>query len=178
MSRLNQTFFGIAFGLLGAGLIQASPAQAITTWNWSFNTSFADQFGSGTFTTADVTPTPGTLYSILGINGTYNRGGTVYPITGLSTFESATNDFKWDGSLTSPIIVTVDGFSFQAGSNDVNIYNSLGGPAESQFTNFSGGNGYVTSSSLTPVPGPLPLLGTAIAYRASRQLRRRLKASV
>jgi hypothetical protein len=42
---------------------------------------------------------------------------------------------------------------------------------------------YKSSLSFTPytpttaVPGPLPLLGTACAFRASRQLRRRLKAT-
>jgi hypothetical protein len=38
--------------------LQALPSQAITTWNWSFTSAAVnpDQFASGTFTTADVTP--------------------------------------------------------------------------------------------------------------------------
>ncbi|MFN7900790.1 MAG: hypothetical protein ACK5N0_14230 [Synechococcaceae cyanobacterium] len=73
-----------AAATLGAALAPSN-AFAVTTWNWSFKTSIASQFGSGTFTTADVVPTAGTTYQITGASGTYNRGGNTYTITSLST---------------------------------------------------------------------------------------------
>ena len=47
------------------------------------------------------------------------------------------------------------------------------------FTNYSSDNSLVftPATSSTAVPGPLPLLGAACAFRASRQLRRRFKAT-
>jgi hypothetical protein len=75
---------------LGVALAPSN-ALAVTTWNWSFATTIADQFGSGTFTTADVVPTAGTTYQITGVSGTYNRRGTAYTITGPA---AATNQFQ------------------------------------------------------------------------------------
>jgi hypothetical protein len=50
---------------------------------------------------------------------------------------------------------------------------------------FIGADGSITSSSLAPysppptgVPGPLPLLGAAAAFQASRRLRRRRNGSL
>ena len=57
--------------MLRAGGMQASPAQALV-WNWSFSTDVPSQFGSGTFTTGDVIPSPGVFYDIFDISGTYN----------------------------------------------------------------------------------------------------------
>jgi hypothetical protein len=164
----------VSLGLLGAGVIQASAAQAITTWTWSFTTEISDQFGSGTFTTADVTPAPGVFFSVIGIHGTYNRNGISYSISGLSGAFGATNNFQWDGTTISPMILTGGGISFEVGSDVVNLYNGLGlGHPDLTYSSFSGRNGGVTSSKLTPVPGPLPLLGVAAAYRWTRTLRRR-----
>lgn len=172
---------------LGIALSPAN-ALAVTTWNWSFSTNISDQFGSGTFTTADVTPTAGTSYEITGISGTYNRGGTAYSITGLSY---SPQYFQWDGTSSSSILVDISGFNFDVSSgNYVYIFTASSGyvPAAVTDTNFSGTNGTIASSLLSPVtaapgssaaaPGPLPLLGAAAAFRASRRLRRRLSGTV
>ena len=173
---------------LGVALAPSN-ALAVTTWNWSFATDIADQFGSGTFTTADVVPTPGTTYQITGVSGTYNRGGTASTITGLDTNDSFANQFRWSGTSSSSILsdsFEFIGFEMPSGGN-VGFYNSNPGfnPINRSFTTFSGVDGSITSSSLAPdsppstaVPGPLPLLGAAAAFQASRRLRRRLNGSL
>jgi hypothetical protein len=181
MKRHFALSFSLSLAATGLGIgLQATPAQAITTWDWSFTTSISDQFGSGTFTTADVVPTANTTYAIIGISGTYNRGGSAYAITNLSSFNQADNLFQWDGTSLSSILATQGGISFVAGGLGINLY-KLGsgyGPVDSQRTQFQGADGAITSSSLNPVPGPLPLFGAAAAYSWSRQLRRRIAAKV
>lgn len=166
-----------AASALSIGL-QATPAQAITTWNWSFTTDIFDEYGSGTFTTTDVIPTAFTTYSILDIDGTYSRDGNTYIITGLSNFQGASNTFQWDGTVLSAIFSDYDGFSFDTTAfESVNVYRLIGSgfnPVDDTFTSFPGSDGAILSSSLTPVPGPLPLFGAAAAYSWSRQLRRRI----
>ena len=167
--------------------LQSNPAQAITTWNWSFTTNIADQYGSGTFTTADVVPTAGVTYPITAISGTYNRAGTIYNILGLSTDVGADNTFQWNGTSSSPIIATYDGISFQVSdgviASDVKMYydnfsSNDFEPISETTTSFPGSDGSVSTSSLNPVPGPLPLFGAAVAYSWSRRLRRRIAAEV
>lgn len=162
-------------GLLGAGVMQAFPAQAVTIWQWSFSTDLADQFGEGTFTTADVTPNPGVTYALIGITGTYHRDGTSHTITALSSAFQANNVFRWDGTSLSAILSDNRGISFTAGSTPVNISHFPSGfdAINGLQSDFNGRDGNITSSQLNPVPGPLPLLGAAAAYRWSRSLRRR-----
>jgi hypothetical protein len=177
---------------IGVALAPSS-ALAVTTWNWSFITSDASQFGSGTFTTVDGDPTIGTTYQITGITGTYNRGGTAYTITELYS-GTAANSFQWSGDPASSILtawydeihfVTDVGSSVEITQGyDISGY----APIDRTTTTFSGSDGLMTSSSLVPVssppgpstaaPGPLPLLGAAAAFQASRRLRRRLSGSL
>jgi hypothetical protein len=124
MLARNSCVASLAIAGLALGL-QASPAKALTTWNWSFTTNIADQFGSGTFTTADVVPTAGVTYTITGISGTYNRDGTAYTIFSLSDFGSASNTFQWDGTNASPLLLDLAGVSFKFGElSTVNLYNN------------------------------------------------------
>jgi hypothetical protein len=103
--KATKNFFKTCAAAVTLGVALApSNALAVTTWNWSFATDIADQFGSGTFTTADVFPTPGTTYQITGVSGTYNRGGTAYTITGLDTNDSFANQFRWSGTSSSSIL--------------------------------------------------------------------------
>jgi hypothetical protein len=158
--------------------VQALASQAITTWNWSFTTAAVnpDQFGSGTFTTADVIPTAFTTYSILDIDGTYYRNGITYNITGLSNFGGASNEFQWDGTVLSAILSDNSGISYvlDDSTTEVNMYfnNASFNAINNVSTTFDGLN--IVSSSLTPVPGPLPLFGAAAAYSWSRRMRRRI----
>jgi hypothetical protein len=167
-----------ASACLSAAVLQAAPASAITTWNWSFQTDVPDEFASGTFTTADVTPMAGVSYDILGISGTYSRGGSTYPITGLSTYDNAANSFQWDGTSISQILSLYNGIAFSTtGTPDVSMYcnlcNGNYGPIGKTFTDQIGSSG-ITSSTLSPVPGPLPILGGMAAYSWSRRLRKRI----
>jgi hypothetical protein len=168
-----------AAAALGAALAPAS-ALDVTTWNWSFTTDIADQFASGTFTTADVTPAAGTTYQITGISGTYNRGGTAYSITELTL--TYPNLFQWNGSTNSPLLIDFAGFQFMAEGNAINVSHNGTGfqSASTTGTTFTGNDGLITSSLLSPVnevPGPLPLLGAAAAFQASRRIRRRLNST-
>ena len=167
---------------LGVALAPSN-ALAVTTWNWSFATNIADQFGSGTFTTADVVPTAGTTYQITGVSGTYNRGGTAYTITGLA---AGANKFQWSGTSSSSILTDTT-IVFNIPNSSVLLYqfNSGFNPIYFAATTFPDTDGIITSSSLAPysppstaVPGPLPLLGAAAAFQASRRLRRRLNGSL
>jgi hypothetical protein len=114
----------------------------------------------------------------------YNRRGTAYSITGLSSLGGASNLFQWDVSSASSILTNSGGISFSFDNGEgLNIYSNLGGfnVINQLTTTFSGLDGVITSSSLNPVaapepvPGPLPLLGAAAAFGWSRRMRRRLK---
>ncbi|MFM7236847.1 MAG: hypothetical protein ACKOYK_08770 [Cyanobium sp.] len=157
-----------------------TPAQAVTIWDWAFTTTDPQQFGSGTFTTADVIPTINTPYQITGISGTYNRGGTAYSITSLDS--TLTNIFYYDGTSTSPIIVDFldinNGISFTDGSQSIFLTYDLSpgrAPINNAPTTFLGADASIASSSLRPVPGPLPLFGAAAVFATSRRLRKRIK---
>ena len=160
--------------LIGLGLLSA-PAQAINIWNWSFTGSFAGgtQSASGTFQTADVTPTAGVTYDITGITGTYNRDSVAYEITGLSDYQGAANTFQWDGTSSSSILSTFDGISFTTSSNNaVNMYSDADeyGPVSRIKTNFIGTvEGPISSSTLSPTAVPwetdvLSVVGTTILF--------------
>jgi len=158
--------------LISLGLLSA-PAQAITIWNWSF-TGSSNQSASGTFQTADVTPTAGVTYTITGITGTYNRDSVAYTITGLdTTFVNPSNTFQWDGTPSSSLLSDLGGISFNTSSNSVNIFYSRNDgyqPVDGTFTNFGIGDDYIVSSTLSPAtPGPwetdaLPVMGSTILF--------------
>ena len=158
--------------LIGLGLLSA-PAQAITFWNWSF-TGNGNQSASGTFQTADVTPTAGVTYSITGITGTYNRNSVAYTITGLSDYNGGTNTFQWNGTSSSPLLSNSDGISFNTTSNSFNFYyyeyGGGYGAVNDTSTNFSGADYAIVSSTLspaTPVPwetDALPVVGSTILF--------------
>ena len=171
--------------LITAGLVSAAvhlplPASAVTVWNWSFQTTSPNQSASGTFTTADVTPTAFTTYSITSIDGTYINNGSSYAILGLSDFYYSDNLFQWNGTSLSTILTTNNGIAFRTVDDKVNFYSR--GPGMSvQYTYNENTSGYnITSSTLSPqssppsVPGPLPLFGAAAAFSSSRHIRRRL----
>jgi hypothetical protein len=151
----------------------SAPAQAITIWNWSF-TGSSNQSASGTFQTADVTPTAGVTYTITGITGTYNRDSVAYTITGLdTTFVNPSNTFQWDGTPSSSLLSDLGGISFNTSSNSVNIFYSRNDgyqPVDGTFTNFGIGDDYIVSSTLspaTPVPwetDALPVVGSTILF--------------
>ncbi len=182
----------MAHGAVGAALQAtwfAVPAQALT-WNWSFTGDYTS--GQGTFTTAGTTAQAGITEAITAITGTYTRSGTggadgTFQITGLSNINQADNLFQWDGTNSSAIIAD-DGIGFSTDySQDAFIgysFSSLFAPVDYTLSTFSGSDGVIISSSLSPVlatapvPSPIPLFGAAAAFGWSRQLRRRIKTSV
>ena len=103
---------------LGILLSAPSNAIAVTLWNWSFVapdriTGFDQTIsGSGTFVTADVTPTPGTIYEIIGISGIYDDSSFVDG-TGIVSLSSSTipKVFRYDGE-SSPLITDFRGIKF------------------------------------------------------------------
>jgi hypothetical protein len=177
-----------------AAISLASPAQAVTTWNWSFTTNSPNQFGSGTFTSADVVPTANAPIAISGISGTYSIDGTSYNITGL--LGALDNIVYWDGSSASPIITNrysgspgSQGISFTTDlptpGNYVWLFNPTGSDpirpilrTDVYFIESTSNGADVNFSSLSPVyanvPGPLPALGAAAAFGWSRRLRSRI----
>ncbi|MFM7549174.1 MAG: hypothetical protein ACKO8I_09950 [Cyanobacteriota bacterium] len=170
----------------GFFLAAVAPAQAVTTWNWSFS-SPSNRSGSGTFTTADVTPTAGVDIQILGISGSISDGST-YNITSLNSQNN--NIFRWDGSSSSPFLVQnrqinpFAGISFTTTNNgNYNLY-ARSGTFSAVDSLDTPENSYIVDNSLVQpvlappanaVPGPLPLLGAAAAFGASRRLRQRIK---
>jgi hypothetical protein len=177
---------------LGAALAPSN-ALAVTTWNWSFATGPGNPYGSGTFTTADVVPAANTDYVITAISGTFYTGGNTYQITGIDNFWSP-QKFRWDGTSSSPILRYNSsndnnpiGFKYRQNNEFAEISSDTAGwsPVSKLFDTWASmtGTGEFTilSSSLAPnsppptaAPGPLPLLGAAAAFQASRRLRRRL----
>jgi len=174
-----------------ATLFVPNAARALT-WNWSATGPVGS--AQGTFTTAGTTAQAGVTETITGVTGTYTRSNTppnntidngTYTITGLSSFQSADNTFKWDGSNASLLIANNNGilFSFANTNSELNIFPSSAGYGAVAFfgSTFSGNDGVITSSTLVPqqpqqdVPGPLPLLGAGAAFTWSRRLRRRPK---
>jgi hypothetical protein len=175
-------------GLLTAAIQLPIPALAVTTWDWSFTSSIADQFGSGTFTTADVTPTAFTTYDIIGISGTYNRAGTSFTISSLDNSPGGpnVNKFQWDGTIASKILAYptfYDSIAFVTTGGKVALvkYATGGvGAVDYTSTNIFGVDGPIATSNLSPrnpVPGPLPVLGIATGLTWSRRLRQRLRTS-
>jgi hypothetical protein len=162
-----------SLSLAALSLAFAAPAQAITLWNWSF-TGRGNQSASGTFTTADVTPTAGVTYTITGITGTYNRDFTAYTITGLDSYQNASNTFRWNGTPSSSLLSYQRGISFalaNAYRNQVNLYNNRSSyaPITSTLTNFAGPDDSVASSTLSPTAVPwetdaLSVVGSTILF--------------
>jgi hypothetical protein len=120
-----------------------------------------------------VTPTANTTYQITGITGTYTRFSNVnngtYTITGLTNYGGANNIFQWGGT-DSQIRVNGSGISFNTNTNqEVRLaYSEAGGSGYGDLnfirTTFSGNDGSITTSSLTPVPlesDALPVLASA-----------------
>ena len=183
--RLNRF---VAQGAVGAALLAtwaSAPAQALT-WNWSFTGNLTS--GQGTFTTAGTTAQAGITETITGITGTYTRSGTggtdgTFQITGLGNSFSGYR-FQWDGTSTSPILSNNLGIVFTTNVANASIYFAGAGfsPVNGANSDFPGNDGFISSSSLSPVlasssaPSPLPLFGAAAAFGWSRQLRRRLKS--
>lgn len=162
--------------------------MAVTTWNWSFSRD-SSTFGSGTFTTADVTPTANVDIQITGISGSITEQGSTYSITALNGIRD--NIFLWDGSGSSPLLVrdnSGSGISFTTTNGNYrlenidNLDNSIvvAGKFDTPTTAFGFSTSSVqpvfTPSGAAAAPGPLPLFGAAAAFGASRRLRQRLKA--
>jgi hypothetical protein len=133
-----------------------------------------------------VTPAANTTYTITGISGTFNHLGTPSPITGLDP--SGVNIFTWEGP-NSRMLVSSVGVKFYYGSSSSAALRGLN--VLFLVSSFNPNNDRLVSGNLTSnssvapvstptsaVPGPLPLLGAAAAFQASRRLRRRLNGSL
>ncbi len=186
--KLPQKTACIALVSLTAIAGAASPAMAVTTWNWSFSRD-SSTYGSGTFTTADVTPTANVDIQVTGISGSITEQGSTFSITALNGISD--NIFLWDGSGSSSLLVrdkSGSGISFTTTNGNYKLENrdnydnsivaarSLDTPTTSWSFTTSSVQPVVTPSGAAAAPGPLPLFGAAAAFGASRRLRQRLKA--
>lgn len=104
------------------------------------------------------------------------------PVGGFPLF---TNYSFFEGIDVSNGIITDSQILFETNLFNLNLRTGPGNvpsldAKDFSFTNYGSDNSLVftPATSSTAVPGPLPLLGAAFAFRASRQLRRRFKATV
>ena len=115
--------FPLSISAIGLAIcLQATPAQAVTEWEWSFDAPNCISgglnvcSGTGFLTTKDVVPTANTIYDIISIAGSYSviglSGDTSYTIVSSSNFNNADNRFRWDGTSLSKIIAVVEVFLF------------------------------------------------------------------
>jgi len=149
-------------GLTIGSLSLANQSAHALSWNWAYSDDQGGQ-AQGTFTTGGASYNSADVYTISAIAGTYTpSGGSAETITGLSTSGGADETFKWDGTNSSTILVTSNGFSYVTNQgSDVNI-DSAGGingylAADNWVNGSSGGGGNVTSSILTPAAStPVP----------------------
>ena len=187
----------ILLAAVAAVAIQPSSAVAVTTWDWSFTTSDPGISGSGTFTTADVTPAAFTNYGIAGISGSITYDGMTSAITGLSSYNGSDNLFAWNGTASSSLLATSNGISFETATESYNLFAAFFSVPDNDLRvdficleNADVCRGINTqppllfTSSLqprtdgpAPVPGPLPILGAGAAFGWSRKLRRRISTS-
>jgi len=146
-------------GLTIGSLSLANQSAHALSWNWSVVDSNG-QTSSGTFTTDGTSYQAGITYTISAITGTSNINATGQTIAGISSFNSATNTLKWNGTNSSPIISDAGGISWDnTDGNSVNIfYNDIGyGAVNFTSTNYSGNDPSITSSTLTPAAStPVP----------------------
>jgi hypothetical protein len=118
---------------------------------------------------------------------------TLDPYTGVSPYQLTFNwsYFTQDGtSDDQPYYFTVDpGPSFtityyplsstsgNTGTESVSISSGMGLGFGVHTVGNTGGAGYLTVEQFNPVPGPLPILGVAAAFRWTRRLRKRQRDS-
>jgi hypothetical protein len=193
-----------ALGAVAALTVGAAPGLSVgfsgpyAPANWTFSTE-----GDGTGSSVDTTGAPGsiTLTSPNGGQPDIDTGDA--PGKGLFTTTAAgsgTVSFDWSMLIGTeqffasddpfgyvlngtPFQLSIDFLGDQVGSGSFDViagdlfgfyaetFTSQFGPSVVTVRNFS------APSAPTPVPGPLPVLGAAAFFHASRRLRVRLRAS-
>ncbi len=159
----------LAAGTLAAsGLLGATAAHAVTTWNFSY--TGAGVTASGTFTTAGAALTPEAMLSISGV-----RNGVA--ITGLVPV-GVDPDFAYDNEFTVASPNFTDGgivFGQAGGNPNINVYFFNGAYQDLYIDSFGDPIETAISWTAAPVPEPataltllagLGLLG--VALRKSR----------
>ena len=175
----------LAISILSVSTISwASTKADALSWNWSYTDSIGDS-ASGTFNSDGTSYNTTEVYTISSIAGSYTpSGGAADPITGLSKLGAASQEFKWDGTSNSPILVNYDGFAYitQSGFRSNQYENShlnrndflpadktaRATPSCSSLISGCGSYLSITTTSLTPqtsqnVPAPSILAGSAFA---------------
>ena len=154
----------------------------------AFALDFNFTFSGGGFPTTPVTVTG--LISGLVDNTNNQTSGLTVTITSATNgpaggFPLFTNYVFYEGIDVSNGIITDSQIFFETNLFNFSLRTGPGNASnldakDSSFANVGSDNSLVFTpvTSSTAVPGPLPLLGAAFAFRASRQLRRRFKATV
>jgi hypothetical protein len=143
-NRRRENFMNLGTRLLPAALtallMWVAPAQASTSWNFSFADSGGLISASGTFVTAGDASSPEPITSI---TGSYSEFGVSYTIVDVAA-AGDTSAFFYDNlfSATAPYF-TGDGLVFYVGLD------SVGDPLFVNLYYFADGSEYVTADSDT-----------------------------
>lgn len=168
-------------------LISSGPVYATLPWNIHEDVSGAGNLDAYIITDGSGTPQADTPYTINSITGTFTtNSGQIQTITGLSDFQGGgANTIEWDGTNSSPIIVTGNGFSFVTDSEDsYNIYqNSTSGteyaPATTANISFDLFDIHYSQIKIKDIPFEFnPLQGVALGlplFIGLRILKKRVK---
>jgi len=177
------SFVGVSAAAIALAVLCPSPARAL---NFDWTATFQDSTtSSGTLGIAESSVSPGGVYSVIAISGTFK--GDV--ITGLSTYNSSANTLAWDFDGSAITLQTSGGFVFPRPLGGIAFtYGSGSGEAAMKYNGSSStgaaevfadnviGNNFISSSSISisAVPAPLPLLGLGAATAFSRKLKQRI----
>jgi len=171
----------VACLMLGASTIFGTSAANALTFNWLWTPSLS-------YPSSPTGPVTGTISGLL--DNTPNQTNGIVTVT----FSPVIPTGGWDNSNWS--WVSASGIGFSVASGSVTAFDgSYVSQAGDQYLNFDDGShrlpeirdnsdniGYVrfnptfSSTTFTPVPGPLPILGIPSAILFSRNLRKRIKA--
>ncbi len=185
-----------AWLLFGAAAIFAPIAAQALTFRWTFTSTyhpdllqpnfFQSEAGDVTF---GATLVSGNLYQIQSLSGTF-AGKSVILADGIQVFASTTRDGTLYTSTNMPLnpdntfTYTSAGQAFLPATNLGVGMVMDGGRTVNWWTSnnsgnvfpYTGGNGgFMTSSSVTLVPAPLPILALPAVLFYSRRIKKRLK---
>lgn len=172
--------------LASGAVLGAAPAHALS---WYVTSTFAGALAgtaSGIAVTDGTQAVVGQTYTIQSLTGILNALGQSLPISGPTTYLSATNNFVYRGPGVTSDLASATGISWSVPYNgstvQINLYNPSGPGPITNWQASLGQSGTVTSYSIVPfpepAPGPLPLLGAAAAFGCSRRLRRRQRQAL
>ncbi len=187
-----------AWLLFGAAAIFAPIAAQALTFRWTFTSTYHPDLAQPTFfesyagdVTFGATLVSGNLYQIQSLSGTF-AGISVTLADGIQVFTSTTRDGTVYTSTGVPPLIPDNTFTYTTAGQAFLPATNLGvgmvmdgGRTVNWWTSnnndgivrpYTGGfSGFMTSSSVTLVPAPLPILALPAVLFYSRRIKKRLK---